>query len=170
MVEAAAPDAPLEQSRVAPTCATSARVTRSWRACRCGRSTPRTARCCRAAFDDAYRALYGRLIPELDVEVLSWGLSLQQPRPSRSRPAGRRRGARPPAAAGRATCSIPRPARRSRSPVYWRRDLAPGATLDGPALIAEDDTTILVPAACQRPGRPARLCLARAQPAVEDRR
>ena len=50
-------------------------------------------------------------------------------------------------------------------PVYWRADLAPGAALDGPALIGEDETTILVPAGLQRQGRRPGPCLARAQAA-----
>ena len=29
--------------------------------------------------------------------------------------------------------------------LYWRFDLAPGATLDGPAVIAEDETSTVVP-------------------------
>ena len=32
-------------------------------------------------------------------------------------------------------------------PVYWRPDLAPGARLTGPAVIAEDETTTFVTAA-----------------------
>ena len=32
-------------------------------------------------------------------------------------------------------------------PVYWREDCAPGVRIDGPALVAEDETTIAVPAA-----------------------
>ncbi len=100
-----------------------------------------------AAFDDAYRKLYGRLIPGLDVEVLSFGLSLASAAP----PVGR---IEEPAVA-----SVPPPAGRRRLldpatgtplevPVYGRAALALGAALGGPALIAEDDTTIVVPAAC----------------------
>ena len=100
-----------------------------------------------AAFDAAYHGLYGRLIPGLDVEVLSFGLELAsaaepvwpieaEPAVSVPRPAGRRRLLDP--AAGEAL----------EAPVYWRPDLAPGAALEGPAIIAEDDTTILVPVAC----------------------
>jgi N-methylhydantoinase A len=32
-------------------------------------------------------------------------------------------------------------------PVYWRPDLSPGARIEGPALIAEDETTTFVTAA-----------------------
>jgi N-methylhydantoinase A len=99
-----------------------------------------------AAFDDAYHRLYGRLIPGLDVEVLSFGLDLTSaaepirpaadtPRPHAPAPAGSRQLLDP---ATGATLEVP---------VYRRPDLAPGATFEGPAIIAEDDTTILVPSA-----------------------
>ena len=29
-------------------------------------------------------------------------------------------------------------------PIYWREDLAPGATIRGPAVIAEDETSTVV--------------------------
>jgi N-methylhydantoinase A len=100
-----------------------------------------------AAFDEAYDRLYGRLIPGLDVEVLSFGLELasvadpvqrieREPAASAPTPAGRRRLLDPAAGEGLEV------------PVYWRAELDPGAALDGPAIIAEHDTTILVPAAC----------------------
>jgi N-methylhydantoinase A len=31
-------------------------------------------------------------------------------------------------------------------PIYWRSDLAPGAKINGPAVIAEDDTSTVVSA------------------------
>ena len=35
------------------------------------------ARALKGAFESAYERLYGRIIPDMDVEVLSWSLSLQ---------------------------------------------------------------------------------------------
>ncbi len=100
-----------------------------------------------AAFDDAYRRLYGRLIPRLDVEVLSFGLNLASAaRPVR--PVEAPVAAYAPAPAGRRRLLDPAAGERLEVPVYWRLDLAPGAALAGPAIIAEDDTTILVPVAC----------------------
>jgi N-methylhydantoinase A len=101
----------------------------------------------RAAFETAYQRLYGRLIPGLDVEVLSWGLSLAGPteplRRAEAEPA-----AIPATPAGRRRLLDPAAGEPAEVPVYWRPELAPGATLEGPAIIAEDDTTILVPPAC----------------------
>ena len=82
----------------------------------------------REAFDAAYQSLYGRLIPGLDVEVLSWTLTLAAPAPplvARSRPVP---GGDAPA-----------------GPVL-RHHLAAGDRVPGPAKIVEDQTVIVVPA------------------------
>ena len=93
----------------------------------------------RAAFDAAYEALYGRLIRDLDVEILSWTLTLAAevaPPPARPR-LGKRDAACPAAGAGgRAEGSIERSA------------LRPGARLGGPRNIVEDQTVIVVPRDC----------------------
>ena len=49
----------------------------------------------------------------------------------------------PEPAAGRAMCD-PATAGMGEVPVYLRADLAPGATIAGPAVIAEDETTTIV--------------------------
>jgi N-methylhydantoinase A len=95
------------------------------------------------AFDDSYRALYGRIIPRLQVEALSWTLRVAS------------MVARPPALDGALPPSDATPDGRRRLfdpvradfvevPVYRRARLAPGARLHGPALITEDETTIVV--------------------------
>jgi N-methylhydantoinase A len=100
-----------------------------------------------AAFDAAYLRLYGRLIPGLDVEALSFGLqlaSVAEPLPRiEDEPA-----AFAPAPAGRRRLLDPAAGEPIEVAVYRRAELAPGAALEGPAVIAEPDTTILVPAAC----------------------
>ncbi|HET6520479.1 MAG TPA: hydantoinase/oxoprolinase family protein [Geminicoccaceae bacterium] len=94
-------------------------------------------------FDDAYRALYGRVIPNLDVEVLTWTLTVSTPgeaiepataavEPHRPEPSGRRRVFD---AVSDSFVEVP---------TYRRADLRAGATVDGPAVIFEDDTTIFV--------------------------
>jgi N-methylhydantoinase A len=97
----------------------------------------------RQAFDRAYEEFYGRTIPNMDVEVLTWSVTVS---------AG---GTTPqlapeakPAAAGVAIGT-----RRlfdadfaefADAPVYRRDDLGPGMTLQGPAVIVEDQTTTVV--------------------------
>lgn len=101
----------------------------------------------RAAFDKAYSALYGRTIPHLGIEILSWTLTLQT-----------RLDAPEPVAPGAqgGTATPPRTTRRIFDPglgemveagVHLRSDLAPDAVIAGPALIAEAQTTSVVSAA-----------------------
>ncbi len=96
-------------------------------------------------FEAAYRGLYSRTIPGVEIEILSWVASVSAPSeghlgaPAAERP------------------SEPKP--RSRRPlfdaetgefrevdIYWRGDLAPGARIGGPAVIAEDETSTVVSA------------------------
>jgi len=97
-----------------------------------------------ALFEAAYRALYGRTIPGLAVEALSWTLALSEVRPLPARAA-------PPAAA---TAPPPSGTRRLIDPatgaevvaaVHPRESLPPGARIAGPAVIIEAETTTLVP-------------------------
>lgn len=105
--------------------------------------TAEHAEALRAAFDDEYQRLYGRLIPNLDVEVLSWTLTLIGREPEPPQPV--------PAPAGQAAA----PARHGelfdtasrgfeRAGIYRRADLQPGHRLAGPALVVEAQTTTVV--------------------------
>jgi N-methylhydantoinase A len=100
----------------------------------------------RAAFEDAYRRLYHRIIPgvEVEVEVLSWVLLLSAPPPAESA------SPRPPPPA-----YTPSPARRRpvfdpelgefvTVAIHERRELKPGAQIPGPAVIVEDETSTVV--------------------------
>ena len=90
-----------------------------------------TADTLRRAFDAAYEQLYGRLIPGLDVEVLSWTLTL--------------RGAVPEMV----LAPVPRvstPQRLAGVSRISRDALGRGDCLCGPATIAEDQTVTVVPA------------------------
>ena len=95
-------------------------------------ATDATADGLRRAFDAAYEQLYGRLIPDLDVEVLSWTLTL-----SAGRPVVATLGVSPTPAANPVASGVAR---------VPRDDLAPGSELAGPATIVEDQTTTVVPA------------------------
>jgi N-methylhydantoinase A len=97
----------------------------------------------RRRFDEAYRAQYGLTIPGLDLEALTWALTATTdpvPAPADGfEPSGRVSGLPPRA--------VVDPADGGERPyaVHWRPDLAPGTVLAGPALIAEDETSTLVP-------------------------
>ena len=124
----------------------------------------------RAAFDHGYEAVYGRTIPDLDVEILSWTLVVSAPAAAPGRvPAGTPSRERTPPVAQLAGSGVPagtsaesrREARAApagwtdlweggggestRAAVHTRSRLAEGARIAGPALIAEDQTTTVVP-------------------------
>ena len=97
------------------------------------------------AFDRAYEELFGRIIPSMEVEILTWALSIatrQQPPPRMAEVAAM---AGPPASGERPLFDADRTDFVT-APVYQRDDLAPGMTLPGPALIAEAQTTTVVTA------------------------
>ena len=94
-------------------------------------------------FEHAYRRLYSRPIPGVEIEILSWVLSLSAPsigklataaklKPGQARPIAQRKVFDP---AGGAFAD---------TPVYERAHLSPGARIKGPAVITEDDTTTVV--------------------------
>jgi N-methylhydantoinase A len=95
------------------------------------------------SFETAYRALYRRTIPGVDIEILSWVLTVSAPVaavdekpvalvPSRPQPAKYRRVFDPLDGEFRDVA------------IYYRRDLAPGAEISGPAVIVEDETSTVV--------------------------
>ena len=99
----------------------------------------------RQAFDTAYEELYARTIPGLDVEVLSWTLVVSTTMPIVD-----------PLDVPSASPTVPTPARTSElvesgsgervsAGVFSRAELAPGMSVEGPALIVEDQTTTVVP-------------------------
>ena len=96
-----------------------------------------------AAFDAAYRTHYARVIPGMDVEVLTWSLTLSAPVPP-PEPAPDPAPAPAPESAGHASLFNTARADYDRVPVYPRAGLAPGMRLPGPALIPEEQTTTVV--------------------------
>ena len=97
------------------------------------------------AFDSTYTALYGRVIPGVDVEVLSWTLTLRAPaHPSSGSPTAQTEETTP--ATPDVTRDVFDPARAKAlpTPVYRRDTLTPGVQIEGPALIVENQTTTVV--------------------------
>ena len=120
----------------------------------------------REAFDRGYEAVYGRTIPGLDVEVLSWTLVVSAP--------GRRDAGGEGAGVGALSAACPSPGAdsgpvadskssvsptpaswsqlvadagrgRVRAAVHHRPELPSGSVIPGPALVAEAQTTTVVP-------------------------
>ena len=95
------------------------------------------------AFDAEYARLYRRVIPEAEVEVLTWALTLSSvaDRPVRVGEVAPR-----PAPAPLDHLPVPdlETGEEHDVPLYWRPDLAPGTRFDGPAIVAEDETSTFV--------------------------
>ena len=96
-------------------------------------------------FEAAYRRLYSRSIPGVDIEILSWVVSLRAPAEGRL---AAETVERPGDAAPKSHRAVFDPDRGEfvDTPIYWRADLAPGAQIRGPAVIAEDETSTIVSA------------------------
>jgi N-methylhydantoinase A len=96
-----------------------------------------------AAYNRQYEALYRRIIPDADVEVLTWSVTVSagQDRPARMTepPAGPA-----PKPVGARDLIDPENSQPISVPIYWRDNLSPGASLDGPAVIAEDETSTFI--------------------------
>ena len=97
------------------------------------------------AFDGEYRRLYQRNLPNAEVEILTWAVTVTT-REAAVGASGDAEAAAAPAAKSSRTVFDPEAQTAATVPEYWRPDLAPGARLTGPAVIAEDETTTLIPA------------------------
>jgi N-methylhydantoinase A len=94
-------------------------------------------------FEAQYALQFGRNIPGLEVEAMSWALRLAAADPpvKRCPPASAEKVAMPVASA---RVADPLSGEFIEVPVYERSGLSPGDFVAGPALIAEDETTTLV--------------------------
>jgi N-methylhydantoinase A len=96
------------------------------------------------AFEDAYRRLYSRVIPGVEVEVLSWVMLLSAPRPAESETIAPPPEHYTPEPARSRPVFDPETGEFIEVPIYQRRDLLPGALIPGPAVIVEDETSTVV--------------------------
>ena len=98
----------------------------------------------RDAFEAAYTKLYGRTIRGVEIEALSWTLTIAAP----AMPVPTTTEEPPRLAAPSASSSQPffdpALAERVETPVFLREQLEPGTHIPGPALITEDQTTTVV--------------------------
>ena len=97
----------------------------------------------KAHFERCYTRFYGRTIPHLGVEILSWSVLVSTRARARER-ARSRAGKSTPKPAGRREIFDAGKLEMRRVPVYERTALEPGAHLRGPALVVEDQTTIVI--------------------------
>ncbi len=95
------------------------------------------------AFEREYRVQFGRIIPDLEAEVLSWALSVST-RVEPPTPAAPPSKHTAPAPSGRRRVFDPGLGDFLEALVFCRADLKPGACVEGPALVVEDETTTVV--------------------------
>jgi N-methylhydantoinase A len=99
-----------------------------------------------ARFEAAYRAVYGHTVPDAPVDVVSWRVVAEGPRPALALPASAAAGADPRRALkGRRPVYLPDARRHVDVAVYDRYALGAGAVLEGPAVIEERESTVIVP-------------------------
>jgi N-methylhydantoinase A len=98
----------------------------------------------RAAFDATYARVYGRVIPKLEVEAVTWTLSLAEPHelPPRSPTPSEASSARP---SGHRRVLETASGETVDAAVCVREELAKGARLQGPAIVVEAGTSTIVP-------------------------
>jgi len=96
------------------------------------------------AFEEVYTQMYGRTISGIDVEVLSWTLTLSAPEANDVREAKATTQRSDPVSSRQQSFFDPIKATRVDVPVFDRTQLQPGDTIEGPALITEDQTTTVV--------------------------
>jgi N-methylhydantoinase A len=97
-----------------------------------------------AAFERAYRALYSRVIPGVEVEVLSWVLLLSGPVPAGEGEAPAEPAASYPEPSRRRAVFDPDGAEFVEVAIHERAALSPGAVIPGPAVIVEDETSTVI--------------------------
>jgi N-methylhydantoinase A len=97
-----------------------------------------------AAFEDAYRRLYSRVIPGVEVEILSWVLLLSAPAPAETAAASPAPKPYTPQPARSRPVFDPETAEFIDVAIHERRDLLPGALIPGPAVIVEDETSTVI--------------------------
>jgi N-methylhydantoinase A len=124
----------------------------------------------RRLFEAAYRQLYGRVIDGVEIEALSWTLTITAPRDSSGMAAAATEKAldRQAEPIGRQALFDPSTRRAVDAGVFLRAELPPGSRVPGPALITEEQTTTVVPPGWQaRIGAAAEIVMTREELADE---
>jgi len=93
------------------------------------------------AFSTTYRRLFGRTIDGMAVEAVTWRLGVSGPTRAVGKPKWDRPG---PPVKGERAIYLPDKATAVEVPVYDRYRLPPGSTFDGPAVVEEDESTVIV--------------------------
>ena len=106
------------------------------------------ADCFKLLFETAYEALFGRVVDGLDIEITVWAVNAKTTLPP---PQPARQATQLTTVEATDTRQIFEPglAREVTANVVRRDDMAMAASVQGPAVIVEDETTVVVPASCR---------------------
>lgn len=112
--------------------------------------TPEEARACDAGvilarFEADYAALFGRTVAGMETEITVWSVNARTPTPPVT-PVAAPTAAPAPARSGERRFFDTGQGRAATASVYPRAGFRAGASVAGPALITEDETTIVLPA------------------------
>ncbi len=97
----------------------------------------------RNAFEVAYEKTFGRIIPHLDVELVSWAVEINAATPTVASAGAVGEAPVPTAYAERQLLDAGSGVN-VQAPAYRREALVPGSRIEGPAIIVEDDTSTVV--------------------------
>ena len=139
----AAPRTRALSSSAQPSCVIADRVTRSRVQLPVREFALPTKAQCIQLFETAYRRLYSRSIPGVEIEVLSWVVTLSAPAEGELAKSAATKSYKPKAHGHRPVFD-PDSGEFQEVPVFWRPDLEPGAEVSGPAVIAEDETSTVI--------------------------
>jgi N-methylhydantoinase A len=97
-----------------------------------------------AAFEDTYQELYGRKGPDVPLEVINWRVVASGPRPEMEFKLPRDTSNRSAARKGSRLAYFPEHGRYVETAVYDRYALDPGMRFDGPAIVEERESTLII--------------------------
>ena len=98
-----------------------------------------------ASFDATYERFYQRTLPNAEVEVLTWALTLTTASAPSETTSIEPTDSRDAQVAGSRAIFDPASGQIRDVPLHWRPDLVPGDAITGPAVIAENETSTFVP-------------------------
>lgn len=109
-----------------------------------GELGPHSQAAIRGAFEQAYGAIYGHVLPELEIDVVSWRVVALGPRPKLHLPKAEAAAGSRSSLKGRRQAYLPEAEGYVEVPVYDRYGLAPGDAFDGPAIVEERRSTVVL--------------------------
>src|ERR687892_1318222 len=109
-----------------------------------GELGPHSQSAIRQAFEQAYGAIYGHVLPDLEIDVVSWRVVAEGPRPVLRAPGIEAACGGGAALKGRRKAYMPEFAGFAEVPVYDRYRLAPGDAFAGPAIVEERESTVVL--------------------------